>query len=89
MQFFSTLLLCVVATTAYAVVEPRAHGKGKDDGIVVALFTDANSRDSRADFAVGKWDFEGCESILGSEAFLSPAFSCLARLLGDSAAGSQ
>jgi len=58
MQFSSTLLLCVTAT-AYAAAEPRAQGKAKDDGIVVALFTDANSRDSRADFTVGKWDFEG------------------------------
>ena len=68
MQFSSTLLLCVTAT-AYAAAEPRAQGKAKDDGIVVALFTDANSRDSRADFTVGKWDFEGCKYRLDLRPF--------------------
>ncbi|KAH7018427.1 uncharacterized protein B0I36DRAFT_395202 [Microdochium trichocladiopsis] len=58
MRIFSTFFLCVAAT-AVASPDPATDVEDVGDGIVVALFTDANNRDSRADFTVGKWDFAG------------------------------
>ena len=31
-------------------------------GIISALFTDGNGRDSRADFTAGNWEFDGCKN---------------------------
>lgn len=60
MQLINALFLYLATIAAAA---PSYDASAHDDsGIIVALFTDANDRDSRADFTVGKWSFEGCES---------------------------
>ncbi|KAJ1324468.1 hypothetical protein MN608_10533 [Microdochium nivale] len=57
MQLINALFLCL---TTIAAAAPSYDASAHDDsGIIVALFTDANDRDSRADFTVGKWSFEG------------------------------
>ncbi|KXJ86799.1 hypothetical protein Micbo1qcDRAFT_179438 [Microdochium bolleyi] len=59
MQLITALSFCLAAATT-AVAAPSYDASTQDDGgVIVALFTDANDRDSRADFTIGKWNFEG------------------------------